>query len=52
MTYEDIKLKIENLIFDNSEKEKMLKLYESITSEKFSWKKNARETEKIYSKIL
>ena len=48
---EDIKSKIENLIFDNSEKEKMLKLYESHLK-KFSWKENAQETEKIYSKIL
>ena len=47
---DDITLKIENLIFDNVEKNKMIKLYKDHL-ENFSWKKNALETQKIYSRI-
>ncbi len=48
---DDITLKIENLIFDNVEKNKMIKLYKDHL-ENFSWKKNALETQKIYSRII
>jgi len=48
---DDICFQIENFVFNEEKKNNMLKSYKNHL-EKFSWKKNALETEKLYSEII
>ena len=48
---DDMCFQMENLIFNEEKKKNMIKLYKEHLKN-FSWKKNALETEKVYSEIL